>query len=369
MTSTGPENAAPERPESAAGVSMPDAHSVCAPHLRALADFSHALQAATTLDESLLLIGEFLPRLFHAPGGAIYLIGKRSQPLRRACDWGRAPAPPVRTVLEALRGGDGSGQRRRGAVWLPLRVNDQTEGLLGLSCPGKDAEALLQSPYTASAVEQIALEIGNMKSRDALREQSIRDPLTGLYNRRYLEESLQRELLRAARGRRRGRRAGLAVLMIDVDLFKRFNDERGHEAGDLVLAAMGSQLRRIVRASDIASRYGGEEFVVALPDVTPVRAMVRAEQIRAAIESHRLEFHGAPLPPVTVSIGVAMHPQHGDSVDTLIRSADAALYEAKHAGRNQVRCASSVSSFELSSPAGSDRLGRSSESGSSSSGS
>jgi diguanylate cyclase (GGDEF)-like protein len=346
---------------------MPDAYSACAPHLRALADFSHSLQAASTLDESLQLIGEFLPRLFHAPGGAIYLIGKRSQPLRRACAWGRAPAQPARTVLAALRGGDGSGQKRRGAVWLPLRVNDQTEALLGLSCAGGDAEALLQSPYTASAVEQIALEIGNMMSRDALREQSIRDPLTGLYNRRYLEESLQRELLRAAR--RRGSRAGLAVLMIDVDLFKRFNDEHGHEAGDLVLAAMGSQLRRIVRASDIASRYGGEEFVVALPDVTPARAMVRAEQIRAAIESHRLEFHGATLPPVTVSIGVAMHPQHGDSVDALIRSADAALYEAKHAGRNQVRCASSVSSFERASPAGSEGLGSSGESGSSSSGS
>jgi len=344
---------------------MPDDRSPCAPHLRALADFSHALQAATTLDESLLLIGDFLPRLFHAPGGAIYLIGKRSQPLRKACAWGSAPAPPARPAVEALRGGDGSGQKRRGAVWLPLRVNDQTEGLLGLCCPGKDADALLQSPYTASAVEQIALEISNMKSRDALREQSIRDPLTGLYNRRYLEESLQRELLRAAR--RRGRKAGLAVLMIDVDLFKRFNDEHGHEAGDLVLAAMGSQLRRIVRASDIASRYGGEEFVVALAEVTPARALVRAEQIRASIESHRLDFHGAPLPTVTVSIGVAMHPQHGDSVDALIRSADAALYEAKHGGRNQVRCASFVPPLEPASPAASDRSGESElESGSSS---
>ena len=317
---------------------VPGERSPCDRHLRLLADFSHALQAARTLDDALRLFDEHLPLLFHTPAGALYLFSDGSAPLRRVCAWGRAPAPPSISgpALQALRGGGDTVCKRRGSVWLPLNVNGQVEGLLGLACPASEADALLRSAYTAATVGQIALEIGNMKSRDALREQSIRDPLTGLYNRRYLEESLKRELLRAVRMTRR--RSGLAVLMIDVDHFKRFNDEHGHEAGDLVLGAIGSRLRRVVRASDIASRFGGEEFVVVLPEVTPARALVRAEQIRAAVEARRLVHFGAPLPPVTVSIGVAMYPQHGDSVEALLRAADLALYGAKRDGRNQVRC-------------------------------
>jgi len=326
---------------------VPGERSPCDRHLRLLADFSHALQAADTLDDALRLFDEHLPELFHTGGGAVYLAGTGSQPLRRVCAWGRAPSPPVAAVraFHALRPRDEQALRQRGSLWLPLQVGGHVEGLLGLACPAAEADALLHSAYTAAAVEQIALEIGNMKSRDALREQSIRDPLTGLYNRRYLEESLQRELVRAIRMTRR--RAGLAVLMIDVDHFKRFNDEHGHEAGDLVLGALGERLGRVVRASDIASRYGGEEFVVVLPEVTPARALARAEQIRAAAQANRLTHHGEALPPVTVSIGVAMYPQHGDSVESLLRAADFALYGAKRDGRNQVRC---VTAEELLDP-------------------
>ena len=328
----------PKKPVLAAAGPIPGDRSPCARHLRLLAEFSQALQAADTLAEALALFDEHLPRLFHTPGGAIYLFGVGSPPLRRVCAWGRAPLPPASSgpALEALRAAGEQGCKRRGSVWLPLQVKGHVEGLLGLACAASEADALLQGAYTAATVGQIALEIGNMKSRDALREQSIRDPLTGLYNRRYLEESLQRELLRATRMNRR--RAGLAVLMIDVDHFKRFNDEHGHEAGDIVLGAIGTRLRRVVRASDIASRFGGEEFVVVLPEVTPARALVRAEQIRAAVEACRLSHHGAPLPAVTVSLGVAMYPQHGDSVESLLRAADYALYGAKRDGRNQVRC-------------------------------
>lgn len=331
-------HARPVKPGASAGETIPGERSPCARHLRLLAEFSHALQSAATLAEALQRFDEHLPRLFHTAGGAIYLFGSGSPPLRRVCAWGRAPLPPASSglALQALRASDDPGRKRRGSVWLPLQVNGQVEGLLGLACAAAEADALMRSAYTAATVEQIALEIGNMKSRDALREQSIRDPLTGLYNRRYLEESLQRELLRAVRLTRR--RAGLAVLMIDVDHFKRFNDEHGHEAGDIVLAAIGSRLRRVVRASDIASRFGGEEFVVVLPEVTPARALVRAEQVRSAVEALRLVHHGEPLPPVTVSVGAAMYPHHGDSVESLLRAADHALYGAKRDGRNQVRC-------------------------------
>jgi diguanylate cyclase (GGDEF)-like protein len=326
------------KPASAAAGPAPGNRSPCTRHLRLLAEFSHALQSAGTLAEAIERFDEHLPRLFHTAGGALYLLGTRSPPLRRACAWGRAPLPPASSggALQALCASGEHGGTRRGSVWLPIHVDGHVAGLLALACPAAEADALLRSAYTAATIEQIALEIGNMKSRDALREQSIRDPLTGLYNRRYLEESLQRELLRAVRMTRR--RAGLAVLMIDVDHFKRFNDEHGHEAGDIVLGAIGSRLRRVVRASDIASRFGGEEFVVVLPEVTPARAMVRAEQVRAAVEALCLDHHGEALPPVTVSVGVAMYPQHGDSVEILLRAADHALYGAKRDGRNQIRC-------------------------------
>src|SRR5690606_28673654 len=329
---------------------IPGERSPCDRHLRLLAEFSHALQAAGTLDDALRLFDEHLPLLFHTPGGAIYLFRAGSPPLGRVCAWGRAPTPPRFSgpALEALRDCGDTGCKRRGSVWLPLNVNGHVEGLLGLACPAAEADALLRSAYTAATVEQIALQTGNMRSRDALREQSIRDPLTGLYNRRYLEESLKRELLRAVRMTRR--RSGLAVLMIDVDHFKRFNDEHGHEAGDLVLGSIGSRLRRVVRASDIASRFGGEEFVVVLPEVTPARALARAEQIRVAVEAKRLVHCGAPLPPVTVSIGVAMYPQHGDSVEALLRAADLALYGAKRDGRNQVRCVTAEELHDSSPP-------------------
>lgn len=325
---------------------QPSEQVACAHHVRVLAEFSHALQAPATLAEALTVIGEFLPRLFHVPGGTLQLF-RDGGPLRTVCEWGRPPTLPALSSAEirALRRGEPAHAVRRDAVQVPLSVNDHPIGLLSLACPASEAEALLGSAYTASAVEEIALVIGNMRERDCLREQSVRDPLTNLYNRRYLEESMERELARAGRTRLKKQTTALAVLMIDVDHFKRFNDDHGHEAGDLVLAAIGDQLRHIVRASDIASRYGGEEFVVVLLDVTPKRALARAEQIRSAVEAHRLGFHDVQLPPVTISIGIAMYPLHGNSVESLLRTADAALYTAKHRGRNLIHCASADLTF------------------------
>ncbi|MCM5569314.1 GGDEF domain-containing protein [Burkholderiaceae bacterium FT117] len=326
----------PKPPGRARASLSPDARSPAQRHLEALAAFSHALQSAGSLAQALELIEAALPGLFDARGAAIYLFDEAHEVPRRACASGRAPSlpPSPEPWLARMRADEPAARRRRGSVWLPLRIEDRVAGLLGLSCPAAEADALLASPFTAVALEQIALEIGNMRSRDALREQSIRDPLTGLFNRRYLEESLQREILRS--GRKPGGKARLAVLMIDVDRFKRFNDEHGHEAGDLVLAAIGARLRRLVRGSDIASRHGGEEFVVVMPEVTPARALARAEQIRAAVAAQRLTHGDAPLPTVTVSIGVAVYPQHGETVESLVRAADMALYCAKREGRDRV---------------------------------
>jgi diguanylate cyclase len=160
---------------------------------------------------------------------------------------------------------------------------------------------------------------------------SMRDPLTGLYNRRYLEETMNRELPRA---RRLGESVG--VIVIDIDHFKRLNDTYGHDAGDFVLERMGELLRAATRNSDIACRFGGEEFAVILPGASLLTARNRAEAIRAAIESLDIEFEGKPMGTMTVSAGVASMPPHGQDWAYTLQQADRALYTAKQAGRNKV---------------------------------
>src|SRR6266699_3690383 len=160
-----------------------------------------------------------------------------------------------------------------------------------------------------------------------LREQTIRDPLTSLYNRRFLQDYLERELIRAKR-----ERAPLALIMLDLDRFKRINDTAGHQAGDQVLVQVGALLKRHVRGSDIACRYGGEEFAVVLPKTTLESTRRRSAEICSAIRREAELLHG-----VTASLGVALCPAHATDAEALLHCADHALYEAKREGRNQVR--------------------------------
>jgi diguanylate cyclase (GGDEF)-like protein len=163
-----------------------------------------------------------------------------------------------------------------------------------------------------------------------LREQAITDPLTGLYNRRYLWEFLRREWVRAKR-----KDESLAVVMIDLDHFKRVNDAHGHQAGDFVLVAVAGLLRNQIRSSDIVCRYGGEEFALVLPEASVENVRLRAEHIRAAIKGLDLRHENAPLGRITASLGVALFPRHADNPDSLIRAADEALYKAKSLGRDR----------------------------------
>jgi len=169
------------------------------------------------------------------------------------------------------------------------------------------------------------------KAMQELQEQAITDPLTGLHNTRYLRELLPRELLTA---KRKG--TALAVIMIDVDHFKRVNDSLGHEAGDEVLKELGALFKKSIRGSDIACRYGGEEFAIILADATSEGARRRAEDIRAAVKRLELSHGGKPIGGLTVSLGVALFPYHADQTTTLLRKADEALYQAKGAGRDRV---------------------------------
>ncbi len=164
-----------------------------------------------------------------------------------------------------------------------------------------------------------------------LQEQAVSDPLTGPYNRRSLGEFLPRELLRCRRSR-----TPVAVMLIDLDRFKRINDSFGHEAGDIVLQAIAALLKGKVRGSDIACRYGGEEFALILPETGLDAAARRAEDIRLAIAGLGLNHVGTSLGKVTASFGIALFPDHGEYTDALLRVADVALYAAKGAGRNRV---------------------------------
>ena len=177
-----------------------------------------------------------------------------------------------------------------------------------------------------------------LKSQALLREQSVRDHLTGLFNRRYMEETLERELLRAAR-----KQLSLGVIMLDLDNLKLFNDTWGHAAGDEILAALGSLLLRQVRGEDIACRYGGDEFILILPDASQDVTRARAESICEHAKQFHLEFDGQRLAAVTLSLGVAIFPEHGVTSTGILRAVDTALYHAKHEGRDRVVVASSQS--------------------------
>jgi diguanylate cyclase (GGDEF)-like protein len=167
-------------------------------------------------------------------------------------------------------------------------------------------------------------------ANERLSTQAISDPLTGLYNRRYLADFVERELSRTRRG---GHKTVFA--MIDIDHFKHINDTFGHEAGDDVLRALSAFLRAQIRQEDLAFRYGGEEFLLVLPCATFDGIPGRIEKIREQITLVTIDHLQHPLPPITLSIGVAIFPDHGDSADEVIRCADAALYLAKEGGRNR----------------------------------
>lgn len=164
-----------------------------------------------------------------------------------------------------------------------------------------------------------------------LREQVVHDGLTGLYNRRYVEESLGRE---ESRARRTGQSFG--VMMIDIDNFKRFNDTLGHAAGDAVLRALGHYMQSAARGEDIVSRYGGEEFVLVMVQASQRAVLERAEKLRHGVQELEIEYEGRRVGPVTISVGIGIFPEHGENGHAVLRAADAALYRAKQSGRNRV---------------------------------
>jgi diguanylate cyclase (GGDEF)-like protein len=180
--------------------------------------------------------------------------------------------------------------------------------------------------------ERLALALADMNLRETLRAQSICDTLTGWYNRRYMEETLEREIHRAARNKR-----PLAVIMLDIDNFKEFNDSFGHEAGDVALQNLCQMLKTHVRSEDVACRYGGDEFVLILPDTSAEVAAQRAEEMRSAVGHVEMRYRSHLPRPMTLSFGIATFPAYGRTSKDLLRASDTALFRAKSEGRDRVR--------------------------------
>ena len=178
---------------------------------------------------------------------------------------------------------------------------------------------------------QIALSLASLQLRETLREQSIRDPLTRLFNRRFLEESLERELQIASR-----KKQVIAVLFLDLDHFKRFNDTFGHDAGDMVLQSLADLFRTFFRSTDICCRYGGEEFAIILPESSAQDAAIRANALRSEVRACGLQYKKQSLGTLSLSAGVAAFPEHGSASDELLKIADQCLYESKARGRDVV---------------------------------
>jgi diguanylate cyclase (GGDEF)-like protein/PAS domain S-box-containing protein len=320
-----------------------------------LAHVGELLESCQSLDEAYGVIAGVAETLFAGDAGAVYALSSSGTAAEAVAAWGSPP--PQRTVFHptdcwALRRGrlhvvqDGDPELKcphveepiaGGLLCEPLVAQTETLGLLHLQvrrrAVGKARAAMLadRARLVETLGKQLALALANIRLRGTLREQSARDSLTGLFNRRYMEESLDREIRRAAR-----EGYGVGVLMADLDHFKELNDAFGHTAGDEALRRIGRFLAAAVRGEDIACRFGGEEFVVILPKASAGDSRRRAEAMREGIKALQADEPTPLYPTSTMSVGVAAYPEHGTSVGQLILAADSAMYRAKAAGRDRV---------------------------------
>src|SRR3984957_1035826 len=327
--------------------------------MTALNELGSLLQSSATVDEVFAVVGSAGKKLFATSvGGALYLFKSSRNQLEWSASWGIADnsekvfAPSACWSLrrgqphwsESTEGNIRCAHLRDAAVTshlcVPLIAQGDTLGVLqlvyGLKQNGAGAAEIdgmhsSERHLGVAAASQIALSLASLRLRESLRDQSIRDPLTGLFNRRFMQECLDRELLRGTRKNR-----SLAIIFIDVDHFKRFNDVFGHEAGDQVLRSMGDFFRSHFRGDDIICRYGGEEFAIILPESSAQDAAARAELLRIAARTLKLKHNDVTLDPVTLSAAIAGFPEYASTARDLLHGADACLYEAKRSGRDRV---------------------------------
>jgi diguanylate cyclase (GGDEF)-like protein len=325
-----------------------------------LSEMVNFLQACSNLDEALGVTESQLRSLFPSHSGALFLMKASRNILEKAAAWGQPiDADPCLMPDDCWALRRGKPHVTGGAngltpchhlraditqqyICLPLLAHGETLGTLCLQAPETTADEhdngdrrnADRMVFYSAVAESLALAISNLRLRDALHYQAVRDQLTGLFNRRYLIETLEREMNRAA-----ARNQCMTVAMLDIDLFKQFNDTFGHTAGDAVLARLGIVLREWKRGEDIVARYGGEEFAIILPDTSAEQALERLESLRQTIGALVIEHRGQLLPPLTISAGIAAYPLHAINTTGLINIADQALYSSKRDGRNRVTIA------------------------------
>lgn len=327
-----------------------------------LNDMRDLLQSCSTIDEAYLIIGKMGEQVLPHENGVLYSINTAQNRVESVVSWGASL-----TELDHAFRMDECWALRRGrahilnsspdayglelicqhlkhqppsfSLCIPMMAQGEAMGILHVRQePGVDKRPNSAETSQLEATQQIAmamadsivLTLANLKLRNSLHEQSVRDPLTGLFNRRYMEETLDREFIRAGRFQR-----AVGVMMLDLDHFKHFNDTFGHAAGDVLLRELGRFLKQSLRGGDIACRYGGEEFVLILPEVSLENTQLRAEQLRAGVKELNVHHDGRPMGPISLSVGIAMFPEHGATSQQVLSAADAALYQAKGSGRDR----------------------------------
>ncbi|WP_170409410.1 sensor domain-containing diguanylate cyclase [Ruegeria atlantica] len=331
--------------------------------VRLLGELNEWLQSSRSLDELFDMVSRFMTHILPEAEGSVYVYSNSRDVLDGCASWnggthkahihpegcwglrrGRTyeyGASEIDFVCEHAEPHDG-----RPYFCFPILAHGETVGLLHLRALEGTDEAFHTSKKLAQlCAEQISMAIANVRMRDQLHDQSVRDPLTGLFNRRHMIETLRKSINRSQQTG-----APLSLIAVDVDHFKKFNDTHGHDAGDMVLRAVGAALEQGCDRDEIACRIGGEEFMLILPDNTPDDAITRAEQLRQAVEAVSVRYGEKSLPRITISVGVSHYPAHGTMPQDLMRAADDALYAAKDKGRNQVQVAGSEADAQRISP-------------------
>ena len=316
-------------------------------------EMAHCLQAAMAIEELYRIVGRFMPRLFPGESGALCVIDSSRNVVEAMAMWGdRCDCEPVFSPddCRSLREGrthlvsapdaglvcpHSAHSGQYGKICVPMMARSETLGFVYLQ---SRTDTSAGEPFTQNQLrlvqtvaEEIALSLANVGLRESLRHQAFRDSLTGLYNRRFLQEALEIELCRARR-----KQWPIALVMIDVDDFKSFNDTYGHPAGDSLLRAVATSLQSSIRSNDVLSRYGGDEFSLMMPEASLEDATRWAGKWRSVANHLSIEWEGKALMGPTVSMGVAAYPDFL-TADGLFREADYALYAAKAAGRDQVK--------------------------------
>jgi len=325
------------------------------------------LQVCRTLKETHPIIFYYARELFPSCSGSIYLLNENKTIVESVVTWGENIdiQLPVITTDDCWSLRQGKNHTvidtehglvckhltkcpEHGYTCVPIIAQGEMVGMLHLQFPKSDTEfekegvmrqIKARQRLANMTADNLALALVSLKLREALEIQSIRDPLTHLFNRRYMEETLEREFSRCSRAK-----SDLGVLMLDIDHFKKYNDEHGHDAGDLVLVEFATMLSENLREGDIACRYGGEEFLLILPGASLGVLKKRAEQIRDDLSQLIINYQGKMLNNITVSIGIAAHPIHAETPKALIKAADTALYQAKEKGRDRAIVATTLNS-------------------------